>query len=253
MFNLRKHKTNTGFDLLPYELATHGIYTHTGCGYNLIVGDAELTLPTLDDCKTAIEEGINELKEKMTDRWWWLDKIADDLLESGGENRCGTENLLFLYNVRSVLSLLSRFTEWDDVQESIRRLLFVDLANKDQELICQFNSTCLTIKLLHRMILDEMYRLMLVEKTGLFCKEAQISGPWANLDLPVEERMWTWEEDEEYFRGRERSRKRQTRYNPEYNEHGFYYVWQDLTREPYKFEDMKKDSPYKSRHQVAIP
>jgi hypothetical protein len=86
-------------------------------------------------------------------------------------------------------------------------------------------------------------------------KTAQISGPWANLDLPMKERVWEWDSDgeSEYFENRTKARREQTRYNPEYDKQGFFYVWQDFTRDPYSFEDFKKDSPYKSRHQIAIP
>ena len=84
-------------------------------------------------------------------------------------------------------------------------------------------------------------------------KEAQISGPWANLDLPMAERVWSWGEDEEYFDQRSKARKEQVRYNPEYDKQGYFFVWQDLNRDPYSFDDMKTDSPYKSRHMITLP
>jgi hypothetical protein len=71
----------------------------------------------------------------------------------------------------------------------------------------------------------------------------------------MEERKWEWDEGEdEYFNSRQKSRREQVRYNPEnQTKSGFYYVWQDLSTDPYRFSDMKEDSPYKSRHLLTVP
>lgn len=101
----------------------------------------------------------------------------------------------------------------------------------------------------------EIYRLKLIDRllniqNPTRQKEAQVSGPWANLDLPIEERMWEFEgEDEEYFETRKKIRREQTRYNPEYV-NGFYYKWDDITRDPFSYYD--KDSPYKTRSYMGI-
>ena len=107
----------------------------------------------------------------------------------------------------------------------------------------------------------EIYRTKLLKKYAQLHKVAQISGPWANLDLPMKERVWEFDsEEEEYFDTREKQRKEQVRYNPEYlgagssaTQQGFFYIWQDRNRDPYLFQNRESDSPYKSRLLMNIP
>jgi len=107
---------------------------------------------------------------------------------------------------------------------------------------------------MHRLIMSEIYRCLLIDRYLKITKQAQISGPWANLDVPMQERKWEWDDtEEEYFRDRQTSRREQIRYNPENaTSSGFFFVWVDKNRDPYKFEDMATDSPYKSRATMTI-
>jgi len=109
--------------------------------------------------------------------------------------------------------------------------------------------------------MTELYRLKVLDKYRSMekiasMKLAGIPGPWANLDLPMKERVWEWNSDEdEFFANREKSRKEQIRYNPEEaeNTNGMFYVWQDLTRSPYSYYNRTTESPYKSRLLISQP
>ena len=177
------------------------------------------------------------------------------MLREDGQNSGSLDNLLFLSAVNKSFELSSIFTDLQLITKTIRQLLDTDIASSDDHLIRHFNDDYLRIQCLHRLIMIELYRKHLVNRYMTITKQAQISGPWANLDLPIEERVWEWDEaEDEYFANRQKSRREQIRYNPEnQTKSGFYYVWQDFSRDPYRFEDMKEDSPYKSRHLLTVP
>jgi len=79
-----------------------------------------------------------------------------------------------------------------------------------------------------------------------------ISGPWANLDLPLLERQFKWDDIEEEVRGRDRDIKRQRRYRmglENQSPHDFAegFMWRELRNEPYSWSNRGTDSPYPSR------
>lgn len=254
MFNLKSHNSINETDLLRAELRIFDIIKSSG-GYDVEIGDEVITVSSLSDCYTALDQGILELKEHLYELWSDLADTSDKITQGNGKNTGSLDNLLFLNSVRKSLRLASMFSELDPMVNILRKLLDSDISNSDDRLIRHFNEDWIRIQCLHRLIMTELYRKKLVFHLMKLTKEAQISGPWANLDLPIKERIWEWDDgEEEYFSNRRRSRREQIRYNPEdATKSGFYFIWQDLTRDPYLFEDMKKDSPYKSRHLLTEP
>ena len=254
MFNLKSHKITDDTELLKAELRVFDIKS-SGNGYDICIGDDLLSAPTLQECSKLIDSGISELKQHLLETWQDLQHIAKKMLREDGQNSGSIDNLLFLNSVKNSFELSSIFSDLKSVSQIIRQLLDTDIASSDNRLILHFNDDYLRIQCLHKMVMIEIYRKQLIRRYMVMTKQAQISGPWANLDLPKEERMWEWDEgEEEYFANRQKSRREQIRYNPEnQTKSGFYYVWQDLNRDPYRFEDMKEDSPYKSRHLLTVP
>lgn len=252
MFNLKKQSQTTN-DLLREELRVFGITDQADASFRCCVGDEYIELKSLDECAKLIQEGITELKEHLWEDWQDLANVAVVILHNDNANHGSLDNLIFLNAVKKSYHLSRVFSELSDVSNTLQQLFYVDAVAIHNNLIAKFNMIYLRIRLLHHLIMQERYRLKLIHQRQSMSKQAQVSGPWANLDLPMKERVWEWSEDEEYFDDRSRARKEQVRYNPENNKMGFYYVWQDLTRDPYLFEDMKDDSPYKSRHLLTIP
>lgn len=69
-----------------------------------------------------------------------------------------------------------------------------------------------------------------------------LAGPWSNLDLPMEERVWDYVDEQESTEGREKDKQDQQRYklpdtynDPYEIEEGFYY--REIRNEPYSFDD----------------
>tara|TARA_B100000614_G_scaffold262909_1_gene300778 strand:+ start:242414 stop:243154 length:741 start_codon:yes stop_codon:yes gene_type:complete len=107
----------------------------------------------------------------------------------------------------------------------------------------------LTINWLHHLIRRDLYICALLEKfrdaaRGLKVEARGVAGPWANLDLPMLERTFPWEDVEEETAGREKDKRHQRRYElglENYGEgdttpnEGFY--WREIRNEPYAFDD----------------
>lgn len=80
-----------------------------------------------------------------------------------------------------------------------------------------------------------------------------ISGPWGNLDLPMQERTFLWDNVAEETYGRRADIQKQRRYvmgledmDPESMKVGYYY--RELRNEPYLFSDSDTESPYPHRN-----
>ena len=251
MFNLKQHSSPES-DLLLAELQVLGFSPLNNGGFKISVGDSSFDCFSTEECAQHIENGTEELRREAWETWNDLSSVAEVISHSSSHNSGSLNNLLFLNSVKKSFLLSRVFTGLNEITDRLRLIFDVDIASVHENLIHKFNTLYLRTRLVHYLIMSELYRLNVVHKWSRTTKQAQVSGPWANLDLPMKERVWSWDEDEEYFENREKARKEQVRYNPENNAQGFFYVWQDLTRDPYLFTDMKRDSPYKSRHYLTI-
>lgn len=254
MFNLKKHAGQNEVDYIKLELRAFDIIDNPDLSFTYKVGDETLKATSLNDCIDGINEGIVELRNHIWENWQDLANLSIIITQNESSNEGSLDNLMFLNAVKKAYLLSKVFTDLSDVSDAIKQVFDIDAINVSEDLIYKFNDKYLRIRLLHYLIMRDVYRIKLIRRSFKNTKTAQISGPWANLDLPMKERMWEWDDEEaEYFDTRQKARREQVRYNPETVGQGFYYIWQDLTRDPYRFEDMKTDSPYKSRHLITIP
>lgn len=233
-------------------MQVHGIKCDNGrciCS----VGDEKVETSSLSECLSKLSDGLSEIKSDLWSNWQKISELAERIYGDKSGNDGSIHNLFFLNSVKKIYLLSKSFTDLSNIHPILYRLFNIDVADVAPELISQFNTLYLKIKLEHILILGEIYKVKLVKKYMQITKTAQsVSGPWANLDLPMKERVWEWEgEDEEYFAERTKSKQGQIRYNPEYNKMGYYFVWVDQNRDPYTFES--NDSPYQSRNILRIP
>lgn len=248
-FNLKSQKQSVNnTDLIKIEMRACGISFQNG-SYVLEIGDEIVHHSSILECLTTIQNGIKELKEHILIEWNELADISNKIYSSKGNNFGSIDNLIFLNSVKKIYHLAHRFSEIKHIHEIIRKLLSVDIASVDSDLIEKFNTAYLKVNLIHRLIINEIYRTKLIDRYMFVTKIAQISGPWANLDLPMQERAWEWDRDgeQEYFDNRQTDRREQIRYNPENaTSSGFYFVWNEPRRSPYSWEDRDEESPYPS-------
>jgi len=84
-----------------------------------------------------------------------------------------------------------------------------------------------------------------------------VAGPWANLDLPMLERAFHWDDIDEEVRGRDKDLRKQRRYKmglENYNsdvdtDEGFY--WREMRNDPYLWSDRDSESPYPGRNTLS--
>jgi hypothetical protein len=75
-----------------------------------------------------------------------------------------------------------------------------------------------------------------------------VQGPYSNIDLPMSERVWRYEDGQDELDDDDSKIRDQERYNPETDEDGFYYVWSDPSLEPTSWQQVEQgDTPYKIR------
>lgn len=254
IFNLQKHSDHHHGDLLKLELESFDIIQQDTGRYVLVIGDETVTASSLKECREYISQGIQELKSNLWDSWHDLSHLSQVITQNDAGNEPSLNNILFLTTVKRAFFLSQIFSDLSEISKSIKELFNIDASEIHKDLISKFNLKYLEVKLLHHLLMTEIYRVNLITKYMHVHKKAQISGPWANLDLPMKERVWEFAEDEEYFENRSRAKREQVRYNPEMlPTTGFYYIWQDLSRNPYLFDDRDTQSPYKSRKIMQIP
>ena len=254
MFNLRKYSSKTAREILFHELQAFNIRPDEHGGFDLAVGDNFVHVDSVDSCKSHINDGLSELKSEIFESWQDISNIASVLAHHHSANTTSLDNLLFLHSVKQSILLAQRFSQLNDIAKNIRNLLNIDISHISNNIIKKFNLGYIRIKSLHRLIINEMYRLYLLRRFASFEKQAQISGPWANLDLPMSERVWEYDEgEEEYFGDREDAIRKQPRYNPENNKSGYYYVWFEKNNDPYSWDTRDDESPYKSNTYLSVP
>ena len=185
MFNLKSHTTTDDLELLRNELQIFDV-VRSGSGYEIEIGDECVSCKDLSEVTNVINSGLHELREHCWESWKSLAELSERLVEESGRNSGSVNNLLFLHAVKRSFLLSRIFSDLNFVTEILRKILNTDIAKVDDHLIGHFNSEYLTIQSLHRLIMSEKYRCKLIARYSSMTKQAQISGPWANLDLPIE-------------------------------------------------------------------
>lgn len=249
MFNLKAH--NASHDLLQSELRCYDIVPTQG-GYRIRAGDEDILCSSADECIQYIERAVQELKDSLWDKWSDLGRLSHFIASQPSFAEAGIEYKLFLSNVKKSTQLANRFSELESIEQSIRTIYQLDISQVGVEAARDFNRISMQIRVLHHLVMREMYRLRLLQRATK--KTASVAGPWQNLDLEMEERVWEWDQQEvDYFGDRQKEKRDSPRYNPEYNPQGFYFWFDDKNRDPYSWKDRKDESPYPILDYTSTP
>lgn len=252
-FNLKNHvKTanNTILQLLQNEMKVFGISFDQGkCQISL--GDEDFLVNSIEEAQNLIKDGLKELKEYLLSSWKDLEQLSKIIIQSNDNNDPSLDNIVFLNSAKKAYYLSKEFTELEEITKILYNVFNCDIKKVDKNIIDRFNHKYIEINVVHKVILNELYRNRLLDRFALNEKTAQ-TVPTANLDIPMSERLYEYKTEEEVITQRSDARKSQPRYNPEYTSNGFYFVFQDRNRDPYSFYD-KDDSPYPSSSYARIP
>ena len=208
-----------------------------------------------------ITKDIKEQKKLLFSLWQDVLKL---LLEEKNDDifYCDEKNKqLFLFSLKDLSKYLLCFEELDN---SIFSNTISDSLNKDinsftKSQIINLPDYKISIDWVTRLIQRLLYiRKILsyitkdkMEIIKLITKEARgISGPWSNLDLPMEERTYNFEEEE--LSGRSKDKKRQRRYTKSLRNYhsegvGEGHYFREMRNEPFSWYERDWEDPYKHR------
>lgn len=213
---------------------------------------------SLVDALAFFKESITSNKKLLLVLWQELQEIIK--LPTGGGNVDEYLVRLFLPAIDSLYRLSLCFDKLHNngVVADLYNILCMDSASISSRFMIKIFEYKLGIEWLHHLILKELYIISLLKeykKQMLLPKEiiaTGTGGPWANLDHPMDERVYEWDDIDEEITGRMKDRQNQPRYHlglenynsPRINE-GFY--WEEVRRFPYDFDD-EDDNPYPHRN-----
>jgi len=169
---------------------------------------------------------------------------------------------VFIFSLKDLAKFLLCFEELDNstLKESIESSLNKDIKNFSKEQISQLPDYKISLDWIYRLIsrLNYILRLLSFASMGeersrdFLVKEAKgISGPWANLDLPILERVFPYEDSRmrEITKGKEKQRRYRKGFE-NYNGDGRVsegHYWREIRNEPFSWYDKQFESPYPSR------
>ena len=254
------------YELLKQELAYHGflLIDEENCAF--FNAEKQKRQVTLKVAVAILDREIEDNKKLFFKLWNDLQQL---LYETPAPDYVASEKSinLLLASVHDLSRLLCcvdlEGPDFKEFKKSIAAFLNKDIRDLSRKQINKIPDYKIAIDWIHRLV----YRLLYVKKLLQFAATgyknivqhpiktaAGVSGPFANLDVPTQERTWSWGyEDDELFRGKDKDLRMQRRYRKgfeNYNNDGRVgdgHMWRELRNEPYSWSDRKEESSYPSR------
>jgi len=233
---------------------------------------------------TNIDKALGSVKKRIINNGKVFEKELKDLLFIlQQEQPFGTKDpldelslKLFIHSLKDLNDLIQFICEnFVFTDEELRKILPQQIKIALEKDYTQFPKDIILTLPDNKIILDWIFRemsllayiqtLLRFAKLGptklsqIQIKTARgVSGPWANLDLPMLERKYPWHDIVEELMGRDRDKKRQRRYkkgfdyyNDPYGRAGEGHYWREMRNEPYSWSQRSTESPYPSRNQLT--
>ena len=210
----------------------------------------------IKNIKKEVEEKKNVLKSLLEEVMVLLDY-------SEFNNSMIDERMtkLFVYSLKDLSKFLMCFDEMGDSKYSvaIASALNRDIKSFSKDQIYKFPDYKISIDYVHRLICRMQYVIKLLKFSSLGQKVVNqkeiklargISGPWANLDLPMEERVFDFGDEEMGGRVKDKQKQRRNmkslrnRHNNDFVGEG--HNWREVRNEPYSWSNRKDESPYQT-------
>ena len=250
--------------LLSKELEYHGIklIDHTKC--QIIGDDNQSKVQGVIRTIREINRTINEQKKLLLDLW---NSVVSILAEKNYSTELLDERMvkLFLFSLKDMVKYLLCFenSEQSKYYEVISSSLNRDINSFGKTQVYEIPDYKITIDWISRVISKLLYVSNLLAFASMGPKRVAkydiktakgISGPWAHLDLPLEERKFPFGDE---IQQRERGKQKQRRYQQglaNYNNDGRVgegFMWRELRHEPFSWFDRDTEDPYPSRSMLS--
>ena len=253
------------WQILKKELATFGIELFDE--YCIVNEGKSSFSKQIKTIKKKLDRDISVFKEI------WMDIFQ--LLSETGSNMAGRDrSKLFVFCIKDMDRMLGMFDGLNNttLKNCIKESLYKD--------VCMFCADAINDIPKYKICLDYIYRsisqsryiinmlffaklgvehvngeVLKLEKSAEYSYGNSISGPWANLDLPTEERVFSFDSESDHFKETEKAKQSQRRYRKpliNYNgiqdpSEGAFWVWYEPKNFPFEWKDREDESPYPSR------
>lgn len=251
------------WDFLKKEIAYFGIelIDSNKCAFK---EDNKLIEISINDIISDINEDIKNYQEIFDALWKNIVYILNND-NSNNDNINLKNKRLFNNSIKQLKKFLEYFDILDYEIKGINKELFdVNISDFNKPQVDRVSESQISIDLIFR-IIDRLFYLCnllqlsmdgeeeINKKTISIKKVAAIgiSGPWANLDLPMLERCYPFPESS--LKGRMKDKQKQRRYEKwiyNYNNGGAVgegHYWREIRNEPYSWYNREEESPYKHR------
>jgi len=264
------------WDIIQKELAYHGIklIDNRRCQYRDENGIRTLAI---DKCIAILRKRMSDNSRLLAELWIDLScDLETEPCQQYGDPLDHKTVVLFIESLKELFKfarLLSQNYQCycnvitkNNILDKIRSSIDRDYKSFPKATILHVPDYKTSLDWIYRRnsILTYLIKLLKFAKLGessvsqYIVKTARgVQGPWGNLDLPMLERQFHWDDIEEEVRGRDRDIKRQHRYRmglENYNNggkvgEGFY--WREIRNEPFSWYDRDTEDPYPSRHTLS--
>ena len=271
---LGEKRVENNWEILTKELVFYGIKLHNShmCSMRQ---EEQFTKMKNTHAISVLQKRINQ-NGKLFEATWkdLLNCIESTPLDVVSQNSSLVEKRLFINSLKDLAkfaSFLNANFIFDDedlqktFQRSIKSFMKQDCNHVPREVILSVPDYKINLDWIFRTnsILSYLIHLLSYARLGpdkvghskTMIKTARgVSGPWANLDLPLLERRFNWSDIAEEMAGRQRDKRNQTRYmkgfeyyNDPWGRVGEGHYWREIRNEPYKWSDRADESPYPHR------
>lgn len=246
--------------LLSKELEYHGIklINHTKCQISDDSGQTKVqgVIRTIRE----INGTVKEQKKLLLSLW---NETVSLLSEESYSIEILDERMtnLFLFSLKDMIKYLLCFdnSEQSKYYKVISSSLNRDINSFSRDQIYNIPDYKISIDWISRVISRLLYVAKLLAFAAMGPKKVSkyeiktakgISGPWAHLDLPMEERVFPFGDE---IKQREKGKLQQRRYTQgleNYNNDGRVgegHYWRELRNEPFSWMDRAFEDPYPSR------
>lgn len=245
-------------DLLEKELMAQGIRPTDG-GRCICRGQ---TL-SLAQCEKNLLAALKENKRILLRLWV---ELSENIGTLGSGESSAMYLSMFVPALQSLYSLASMFPQLQNngVVSALKKSLSADSNSFSRLVMHKVIEFRLAIDWMHHLVRKDLYLVYLIRSYTSAMKNRSVvargvAGPWSNVDLPMQERVFEWKDIEEEVAGREQDKRNQPRYRMGLENYGtgdyatpnegFY--WRELRNDPYSFDD-DSSNPYPHRNLLWV-
>lgn len=250
----------TNWELLVKELKFFGVTLLNNRECRIYFDKNKPTTQGIIKTIRQLNASINKRKKLLSNLWEDICIVLDqkegshDLIDYGMEK-------LFLNSLKDLSKFLLCFSDCEksSYKKAIDLSLSKDILMFSKDQISKLIDYKISVDWIHRVICKLLYIKSLLAYAVYGEKRVNsqkvkiatgVAGPWAHLDLPMEERVFPFGQE---LGEREKDKQKQRRYRKgleNYNNDGRCgegHYWRELRNEPYSWSDRGTESPYPSR------